>query len=335
MRWANAALFSLGLACNRLPSTTPLGGREWLPPEVINDKVARAEEAPSPHAAAPVIASAPPAASSAAPSTGSSSSSARAAVVASGSAEFAFKPFAVGDKVELATHYTIRASATVPGLPGPQAAEMESKERIEVRVSEVVSGELKEAEVEYVDSEGHFKLGAAESSDSSNKGKRYRVSFAGDAPRVSALSGSASDDEQKGVVFDLFSVSGYLSLVKGRLPATLSSGWQHQLGGSELERVFGKLDSLHFDKGWLKLSHRDASEAEIWNFQCGLGLRIERDGLVMSADLSGNCAVRAAETRPSEISLRGPLRADLGPDAPATALSGTIEAHITQRYTAR
>jgi hypothetical protein len=336
MRWPIAALLGLGCACSRLPNPTPLGGEEWVPREATPDRKPQSRRETNRRAEALAEAPARPSIAEAfTPGGPAPSSSAPSHSGATGSAHFIFKPFALGDKVELTTRYLMQGSAMLPGIPTAQHASLESKERIAVKVTELSGGALREVEVEYLDSEGTVDMGGAKSSDSSNKGKRYRVSFAGDTPKVTSLTGATSEDEEKGVVFDLFSVSGYLPLVQKELPATLNAGWNKQLGARELERVFGKLEAVRIESAWLKLGDRDPARPDVWNFECGLPVRLERDGTSMRAELKGSMTVRATDTRPLELSLRGPLTAELDANAPLSGLSGTIEVHISQTYSSR
>jgi hypothetical protein len=233
------------------------------------------------------------------------------------------------------TRYAIHAqlSTRFQGMATDQKAEVSAHEKIEVRVTEVSDGDVRELEVSYVESESVFNLGDTPSDVDSNKGKRYRVSFEQGGARVKALSGSADADAEKGVLFDLATVTGFLPLVRPRLPANLLPGWKTRLDSAQITTVFGRLDTLKLEGAWLTLRGVDGENADVARFDCGLPVRFERDGLAFSVDLKGSCTARPRDTRPIEISLFGPLRIDVNAAmSAASSISGTLEAKISHSY---
>lgn len=334
MRRLLLALSALALvpACARPPSSAPLGGKEWLAPEPhadrrAPDRAARKEKVAVTPSAAPT-----PSAS------GSAESSAKAAPSATpAELRFAWEPFVRGGTIVVDTRYAIHAqfNTRFQGLSTDQKAEVSAHEKIEVRVTEVSDGDVRELELSYLESESVFSLSNTPNDVDSNKGKRYRVSFehGGSHARVRALSGSADAEQEKGVLFDLATVTGFLPLVRPHVPANLLPGWKTRLDTEQIATVFGRLDSLKLEGAWLTLRGRDLQNSKIAVFDCGLPVRLERDGLAFSVELKGSCTARPRDTRPLELSLRGPLKAELNTAmSAASSISGTLEASISHSY---
>ncbi|HYJ09658.1 MAG TPA: hypothetical protein VEX18_11630, partial [Polyangiaceae bacterium] len=253
-----------------------------------------------------------------------------------GELRFGWEAMVRGATVVIDTRYTIQAlfNTNFQGLSTAQKAEAKAHERIEVRVMEASGGQIRELEVNYVESESEFTLSDTPNDVESNKGKRYRVSFERGKPRVRALAGSASAEEEKGVLFDLATVTGYPPLVEPHLPTSLSPGWKARLDGAQVATMFGGLDTVKLDGAWLTLRGRDSENLEVALFDCGLPVRLERDGLAFSVQLQGTCTARSRDARPLDISLKGPLRAELNAAlSAASTLTGTLEARITHSYT--
>lgn len=327
-------VFASGLACGRPPSTTPLGGTEWLPPEPHSDRRATSASTPIER---PAQASTP--APSALPSASSSSASPPKApvAVAPGELRFGWEPLTRGATVVVDTHYAIHAllSTSFQGRSTEQKLEANAHERIEVKVTEVSGDELRELELAYVESKSAFSMGDTTSDgagDESNAGKRYRVSYDRGTPRVRALSGSSTADQDKGVLFDLATVVGFVPLARPHLPANLLPGWKAKLDARQVTAMFGELDSVKLEGAWLTLRGREA-QSDTALFDCGLPVRLARDGLTFTVELKGTCTARARDSRPLEVSLRGPLRAEVNAAvSAATTITGSLEATITHSY---
>ncbi|HWA78076.1 MAG TPA: hypothetical protein VG937_37330 [Polyangiaceae bacterium] len=331
---ATFAISALALcaACARPPSSVPLGGNEWVPREPHSDR-----RAPGSVEQSERVASAP---SPAPAGTATSSASAESPPkVASGKGatdlHFDWEPFTRGATIVVDTRYAIHAqlSTRFQGMATDQKAEVSAHEKIEVRVTEASGGDVRELEVNYVESESVFNLGDTPSDVDSNKGKRYRVTLEQGSARVKALSGSSDADAEKGVLFDLATVTGFTPLVRPHLPATLQPGWRTRLDSAQIATVFGRLDTLKLEGAWLTLRGLDNENPEIARFDCGLPVRFERDGLAFSVELKGSCTARPRDTRPLEVSLSGPLRIDMNAAmSAASSISGTLEAKITHSY---
>jgi hypothetical protein len=325
------SVFALAAACGRPPSSTPLGGTEWVPAEPHADRRAPSAEPNERLATAPPAA--PPSSSSA--SSIATSASKPAIATAPGELRFGWEPLARDATVVVDTRYAIHAlfSTRFQGLSTDQKVEASAHEKIEVRVTEVSGGELRELEVSYVESESVFSLSDTPSDVDSNKGKRYRVSFDHGSPRVRALSGSSDAEEEKGVLFDLATVTGYMPLVRPHLPASILPGWKTRLDAKQVTTVFGDLNTLKLEGAWLTLRGRDVQNADTAVFDCGLPVRLARDGLAFSVELKGTCTARPRDARPLEVSLRGPLKAELNAAiSSASTIAGTLEATITHSY---
>jgi hypothetical protein len=159
------------------------------------------------------------------------------------------------------------------------------------------------------------------------------VTFSDGKPRVARDPGTLEAAEDKRVIFDLASVTGYLSLVRGKLPTTLAPGFAARLDGTQMATLFGAHDSVKFDSGSLVLRGRDLKHSEQALFECGTPVRIDRDGATFAVELKGTCSVRASDSRPMEIRLSGPLRAEAGAAfTSASSLTGTLEANVTHSY---
>ncbi|MFZ5891689.1 MAG: hypothetical protein ACOY0T_11600 [Myxococcota bacterium] len=320
----------LVLACARPPSTRPLGGNEWLPPERTYDRKPReladngrpepksaSAEAPADLGDMVVVVASPKPAASAVP-------------LAAGEIEFKSQPLAKGDVVTLETRFKLEANFAQLS----ETASAEAHERIEVRVLDASADAVREVEVSYVSSEGTFRF-AGNNEQKSNAGKRFRVRVDGAKPVVTRLSASKGtsddDDDEKGVVFDLATVTGYLPLVRPHLPAKVAGGWKAELSKDQLASVFGKLESVQLERGWLNLRGLSQDSEPLAEFDCGMPIHLGRDGFSFRVDLKGRCSVRPQDTRPIDISLSGALELEAS-GVPGAKMSGRLEASVKHTY---
>jgi len=319
----------LMLACARPPSTKPLGGEEWLRPEHTSD---RRPHGPTEQARAlPAVVTAEPAeVTSAAPSPTQKLPS---AVVKPGEVELKAEPLLPGSRVTLDTRFKLVGS--IGGMSDTAVAE--AHERIEVRILDATADAVREVEVNYVTSDSSFRFGGGADEQTSNAGKRVRVRFDSDKPQVTVLSAGKQkkdkddDDDEKGIVFDLATVTGYLPLVRPHLPAKLGPGFRIDLDKKQLGRVFGEFESAELERAWLTLRGLSQGSDPVAEFDCGMPIRLGRDGFRLSAELTGRCSVNPRGTRPVDVSLSGPLRMEAS-NIPGAQLSGTIEASIHHSY---
>jgi hypothetical protein len=322
------------LSCARPPSSTPLGGSEWVRPELSSDRRVQGEPGHAERTAT--------AAPRAPEKTAEPVPDKPAPLVDKNPSElaFAFVPPKRGSTLTLDTRFSLRAvfGAALHGVEIKQDATGDAHERLQVRVTDADEQGVHELELEYLLSESNFHLGDSEDEDEdedaeeSNVGRRYRVRFEQGKPSVTRLNGSADEDAVRGVVFDLATVTGYLPLVRRALPIKLSPGWKAELSASEVTTVFGSLDAVHLDGAWLRLTGHVQGRPSEAVFECGLPVRIERDGFTLTARLSGSCTARVADTRPLEVNLQGPVHLETGASIAGATLSGTIEAHISHTY---
>ncbi|MGC4090909.1 MAG: hypothetical protein QM756_24160 [Polyangiaceae bacterium] len=330
----------LGLfACARPPSTQPLGGEEWVRPERVADRKAQGSGAESARAAPVVIdLDAAPVASDA-PAAPSAATAVSVAPSKPGEVELKYAPLTQGSLVTLETHFKFEA---VFGAAGGENMVAEASERIEVRVLDAGPEAPRELEVSYVSSKSSFKMGSAGGSDSDdtpNEGKRFRVRLTGDKPQVTRLSAGKGkgtnkdslEDDEKGVVFDLGTVTGYLSLLRPHLPAKLGTGWKSTLSEQQLAKVFGDFESVKLDQGRLALRGRSEGKEPIAEFDCSMPVHFGRDGFKFGVELGGRCTLRTQDSRPVDVTLRGPLRLEAS-GIPGAQLTGSLEASVHHTY---
>lgn len=325
------------LACARTPSSVPLGGDEWLRPEPHFDRRAPGQTAEARPSAVPTAPATPPPAS-APPLPAASAAAAPSPPPSPGEVSFGFAPLAKGDVVTLRTRYSGRMTIAVSlaGQTSSQELALLANERIEVRVVDATADAVRELDVAYIESKSEVRVNDAPlgSDVENNAGKRYRVRLGPGSSSVTPASGSLKPDEDKGVLFDLASVIGYAPFVKARLPATLSSGWRAQVPAADVLQAFGGgFQSVRFEAASLALLGRDPTNAELAAFECTLPVRIEHDGMAVTARLRGNLTVRPKETSPVSVLLRGPVSGDGGPAlGGATKISGSLEVGLEHEY---
>jgi len=333
MRSLSAGIAVLLGACAASPSAVPLGGNEWVQPERHVDRRARGAltlERPSPMASVPAAA--------ARPSTRASTPAAASDVQAStveGPVRFDFKPLATGNVVIVETRFSLKAefSTSFQGVTSSQEADVEAEERMQVRVVEASAEQVRVLDVEYLSSTFSLRIPGMDDEVESESGKRYRVTFQGGSPKVSAASGTLEAEEESQVLFDLATVTGYVPLVRAHLPATVELGWQRSIPGSDIYPMFGSLSSVRLEDATLSLIGRDATPVDRARFRCRIAVDLERDGLSLGANLAGTCAVRPSDARPLEVDLRGDLRASSTASLAADSnVTGTAEFHLRHEY---
>jgi hypothetical protein len=238
--------------------------------------------------------------------------------------------------VTLRTKYTVRATFTTDTEVGDasQAVEADASERIVVRVVRADADGAREIEVEYVESKASFRLEGTPAEEDSNLGKRYMVLFDGSEPRVSKRSGSLEPSEDRSVLFDLATVTGYWPLLKPHLPRSLAPGFRSTLQSKDVARVFGSSEDVQFEGSELVLRGRAVGEGAVAVFDARLPARFEKDGIALRVDLAGTVNVRASDARPLEVSLRGALAAEQGALGRGASLSGTLAVELSHEYSA-
>jgi len=324
LRRAWLSLLSCTLACAPPVSTAPLGGTAWVPPEPSTDKRAATEE--KPRGAKTDVRkreSAPP------PPLTSTTSVAVAPPLASGNptatsaaTQFAFVPLQNGDKVTIRTRYLI--SARLNGN-----IEADAHERIEIQIIDATPEEVRELTLEYAESEGKITVRDQTTNDTSDAGKRYSVRFAAGTPRVSALSGKMDANDEKSVLFDLGLVTGYLPLIRGQLPWLPKPKATLRLSSAELDRVFGKLQTVTLNPASLSYQGSDGSAPEQALFLCALPIQFEQMGLRFDVALDGKCWAQFRDSRPKRIELAGQIRVAA---SPTTDIDGKLEATLSYTY---
>jgi len=319
----------LTLACARPPSAIPLGGKEWVAAERHVDRRAPSEQS---EAETPRLARI---GSSAAATTSIAASNPVAPTVAL-ETTLGLVPLVTGATVTLRTKYTVRATFTTGTEEGgaSQAVEADAAERIVVRVVRAGAEGPREVEVEYVESKASFRLEGTPAEEDSNLGKRYTVVFDGSEPRVTKRSGSLEPSEDRSVLFDLATVTGYWPLLKPHLPRSLAPGFRSRLQSKDVARVFGSPEDVQFEGSELVLRGRAVGEGAVAVFDGRLPARFEKDGIALRVDLAGTVNVRASDARPLEVSLRGALGAEQGALGGGASLSGTLAVELSHEYSA-
>lgn len=318
-------------ACTPKPSAVPLGGEEWIPPERHVDRkpqgsspeVDRAAQAPPP----PKVAVEPvPAPQKTAPVSAAASASA---------VRFQYAPFARGNTVVIESRYAVRATVkvTMPGMQGDQSADVDIVRRIEVTVVDATPEQVRAVDVAYVESTTKFRMPGVSEDEDSRAGDRFRVSFGGSTPVVNAVTGTASADQVKQVLFDLATVTGYQPLITAHLPATLEPGWNVRIGAGELGSLFGSVEPVRLQSASLALRAGSTGSQQSVTFDCAAPIEFRHEGLRLTADLRGSCTADPRTSRPGTVRLDGPLRATetqlLGEGG---SLSGTLEVRLQHTY---
>jgi hypothetical protein len=316
-------------ACGRPPSSVPLGGKEWVAEERHVDRRPHGEEVPAditpktrPVAEATTRAATAEPAHVAAPTT--------VAV----ETQFGRVPLPQGALVTLRTKYTVRATLVTSLEEGgsTQSIEADAAEKIAVRVVRGGDDGPREVDVEYLESTGSFRMDGMPNDDDSNTGKRFNVVFEGSEPRVSKRAGALEPDEDRSVLFDLATVTGYFPLLAPRLPRALGPGFRLRLESRDLSRMFGARDDVDFEGGEIALRGRSASDGKIAVFDCQLPAKFEKDGVQLRVDLKGTLNVRAADARPLDVSLNGTIRADASALGAGASLNGTVVVELSHEY---
>jgi hypothetical protein len=320
----------LTLACVRPPSAIPLGGNEWVPVERHVDR--RPHSDSSPDSDSPRLPRITPPASTASGMAAAASAPATLPLETT----LGLSPLVVGTTVTLRTKYTVRATLVTGVEEGgvSQAVEADAAERIVVRVVRVDDAGVREVEVEYVESKASFRLDGTPDEDDSNLGKRYTVVFDGSEPRVSKRSGSLEANEDRSVLFDLATVTGYFPLIKPYLPRVIAPGFRLRLDSKDVARAFGSQEDVQFERSELNLRGRAVGEGAVAIFDCRLPARFEKDGIALRVELSGTVSVRASDARPIAVSLSGPLTAEQGALGVGASLNGTVAVEISHEYSA-
>ncbi len=243
-------------------------------------------------------------------------------------------PLPQGATVTLRTKYTVRATLVTSIEEGSstQSLEVDAAEKIAVRV--VRSGEdgPREVDVEYLESSGSFRMDGMPNDDDSNAGKRFNVVFEGSEPKVSKRTGALEPDEDRSVLFDLATVTGYFSLLAPRLPREIAPGFRLPLESRDLSKMFGAQDDLDFEGGEIALRGRSASDDQVAVFDCQLPVKFEKDGVQLSVDLKGTFGVRTADARPLDVSLNGTIRADASALGAGASLNGSVAVELSHEY---
>jgi hypothetical protein len=246
---------------------------------------------------------------------------------------FALSPLLPGSRIVLKTKYTVRATLVTAEEGGSrQSVEADSEERIAVTVARANPDGAREIEVEYLESSGRFRLDGSPDEEESNAGKRYLVVFEGSEPRVTAKSGKLEPEEDRGVLLDLGTVTGYFPLLKPHLPRSLEPGFRLRLASEDLTRMFGAPAGVEFDGSELSLKGRLPADPNVAIFECKLPVGFVKDGVALRAALGGTVSVRTTDTRPLEVSLRGRITSAAAELGSGTSLDGSVAIELSHSY---
>ncbi|HYO93305.1 MAG TPA: hypothetical protein VER33_02285 [Polyangiaceae bacterium] len=317
--------------CAAPPSSVPLGGgKEWRAAEKHEDRRDPASELPT----KPQLVAAPAVSVSARPSASASAAALVPSPAPAGEVALGLASFKQGDTITLRSRFTLRAVLTTKDVAKPQNLRADATKHLSVRIVEAGADGVRAATIDYLAAKSHFRLGGTAADSAANRGgRRYRVSFVGGTPRVSIVAGAAGSDDAQEVLFDLATVTGYVPLAKRHLPLTLPIDWSARLSAEALRSACGVVSGLRFDDAQLTLRGRDPTQPELALFDCSLPVHVAHQGVAFSVDLSGSCALRAAEGRPVRLRLQGPVRSAQDALGAGTAsISGTLEVELDQSY---
>lgn len=266
--------------------------------------------------------------------TAASSRPAPEATSVSGSVRFEFKPFSVGTVVAVDRRFTLRAKVTaeLQGVASEQEVVFESHERIEFQIREMRGDEVSALDVEYTFVKNSFRMSGMDDEEASEAGKRYRVTLPSGVPEVTRNSGPVDSAERDRVSFDLSTITLYTPLVKDHLPRSLATGWKKQLDRSELSAVFGSIPEIRVQRASASLPAAGTKTPSRVRFDCGLLVKLEREGVELSSDLAGSCWMRPSDTRPLSIELAGQVHSVGAPLGDASSITGTAELRLEHTY---
>jgi hypothetical protein len=247
---------------------------------------------------------------------------------------FGLVPLAAGARVVLRTKYAVRATLVAGPDDGDsrQSVEVDAAERIVVTVVRAGDEGAREVDVEYAESRGTFRMEGTPDEEESNAGKRYSVVLDGAGARVTAKAGALEPDEDRGVLLDLATVTGYFPVLKPHLPRSIGPGFRLRLDGNDVARVFGAPPDVEFEGSELALRGRSQGDASVAVFECRLPVSFVKDGVKLRASLSGTASVRTADARPLDISLRGTLSSEADALGAGSSFTGSVSIELSHEY---
>ena len=328
-RGASYAVCMALCACSVYPSRAPLGGSYGAPAE------AEHADHRAPKQALPVASAAPDEAEAQSPSPKAPLPA--APVVADAGAPVTsadtllYQPLKAGDRIkaDVALSFKAELRGGPPGFPASGSLGMDSKLRVELKLTKVSAQTLDELELTVTTLSMHTEFAGQGSDAKSEPPEVYDVTL-GQSPSIRARDGSKPDAEDRAVLLVLVApIAEFHARWAVSPKLALEPGWSSKVPVTLPSFADGHTETIKVGPLAVRYSGRDGHDRASGSvpFDLTLPLQYGADMGKLEFELSGKATLSATNARPTSIDLNGPFSAQggAGRDAGPMSFSGSAK----------
>jgi hypothetical protein len=314
-------------ACSVYPSRAPLGGTYDAPPgSETADR--RAPNKASPTASASAT-EAEPEPTSAKPALAAAPALTDAVAEAKPGDTLQYQPLKAGDRIKADVTLTFKAELRggPPSLPASGSLSMDSKLRVELKVTKVSAQALEELELTVTTLSMHTEFAGQGSDAKSQPPDVYDVTL-GQSPSVRARDGSKPDAEDRAVLLVLLApIADFHARWAASPRLALEPGWSSKVPLTLPNFADGHNETVKVGPLAVRYSGRDRRDIASGSvpFDLTLPLQYAADMGKLDFELAGKAILNAASGRPTSIDVSGPFSAQGGRDAGPMSLTGSTK----------
>lgn len=301
-------------ACSVSPSRVPLGGNYDAPPQTETaDRRAPKEAAPATSAGTNAV---EPEATPAKPTPAAASVVANAGAAAKPADTLLYQPMRAGDRVKADVTLTFKAELRggPSGMPASGSLGMDSKLRVELKITKVSAQALEELELTVTTVSMHTEFAGQGSDAKSEPPEVYDVTL-GSSPSIRARNGSKPDAEDRAVLLVLVApIADFHAHWAASPSLDLKPGWSSKVAVTLPTFADGHTESVKVGPLTVRYSGRDGQDLASGSvpFDVTLPLQYGAEMGKLDFELSGKAILSATSGRPTSVDVSGPFTAQGG-----------------------
>jgi hypothetical protein len=327
LRCVRFGLCSALSACSVYPSRAPLGGTYHEP--VFTTAAVRRVPQPAPPAASASLSEAEPESTPAKPARAAVPVVADARPAATAADTVLYQPLKAGERIQADVTLAFKAELRggPPGLPTSGTFAMDSKLRVDLKITKVSAQALDELELTVTTLSMHSEFAGQGHDAKSEPPEVYDVTL-GHSPSIRARDGSKPDAEDRAVLLVLVApIVDFHARWAASTALALEPGWSSKVPVSLPTFADGRTETVKVGPLTVRYPGRDARDraSDSVPFDLTLPLQYGADLGKLDFDFSGKAVLSAASGRPTSIDLSGPFSAQGGRVAGSMSFSGSTK----------
>jgi hypothetical protein len=314
-------------ACSVYPSRAPLGGNYDAPPEPESADRRAPKQAPHADNATPSEAEPEPPAKPALAVAPIVPDVAAAATKPGDTLQY--QPLKAGERIKADVTLVFKAELRggPPGLPAGGSLGMDSKLRVELKITRVSAQALQELELTVTTLSMHTEFAGQGSDAKSEPPQVYDVTL-GQSPSIRARDGSKPDAEDRAVLLVLVApIADFHARWAASPTLALEPGWSSKVPVTLPTFADGHNETVKVGPFGVRYSGRDGRDVASGSvpFDITLPVQYGADMGKLDFQLAGKATLSATSGRPTSIDVSGPFSAQGGRDAGPMSFSGSTK----------